>query len=423
MDLRRFLQVMRRYKMIVALAAGLGLAAGVAVTTLRPPLLTAKALIILPTGRFIQTQVLIAESDPVLEQAMTSIHPAVSLTTLRNRVQVRTVTSNVLAVTAQGETAAQAENIANSVIAAYLFYVQNPKNPGGQVIGRILEKATSATGTLLRTRILTLALGALLGTIVGAITAMAIDTHDKRLRRRDEIADAIGVPVLASLPVRHPSDAAGWTKLLEGYEPRDVHAWTLRKALHHLGLTDFKGAGQAGTSVAVISLTTDRGALALGPQLAVYAASLGIPTTLVIGPQQDPNAAATLRAACGATRATSSEDHVSTRIGVGAYSDEGELPAAALTVAVAVVDGMAPKVDHVMRTSATVLAVSAGAATADQLARLAVSASTDGRDIAGILVADPDPTDLTTGRLGEPTRPKRRRRSSRAPGPAIGGIR
>jgi capsular polysaccharide biosynthesis protein len=409
--------------MIIALAAVLGLASGVVFTMLRPPLLTAKALIVLSTTRFIQTQVLIAESDPVLEQAMTSIHPAVSLTTLRNRVHVGTVTSNVLAVSAKGETAAQAENIANSVTAAYLSYVQNPGNPGGQVIGRILEKATSATGTLLRTRILTLALGALLGAVVGAITAVAIDTHDKRLRLRVEIADAIGVPVLAALPVRHPSDAAGWTKLLEGYEPQEVHAWTLRKALHHLGLTDFKGAGRAGTSLAVISLATDRGALALGPQLAVYAASLGIPTSLVIGPQQDPNAAATLRAACGATSATPSEHRSNTRISFGAYSDANELPAAALTVAVAVVDGIAPKVDHVMRTTATVLAVSAGAATAEQLARIAVSASTDGRDIAGILVADPDPTDLTTGRLGEPARPSHRRRPSRVPGSTIGGIR
>jgi hypothetical protein len=354
---------------------------------------------------------------------MANIHPAVSLPTLRSRVQVSMMTSNVLAISAKGETAAQAEDIANSVTAAYLSYASSPHNAGGQVIGRILEKATFATGTVLRTQILTVALGALLGAIVGTITAVAIDTTDKRLRQRDEIADAIGVPVLASIPVRHPSDAAGWTKLLEGYEPDEVHAWILRKALRHLGLTDVKGAGRVGTSLAVISLATDPGALALGPQLAAYAASLGIPTSLVIGPQQDPNAAATLRAACGATSATPSQHRFKTRISVGARSDAAELPAASLTVAVAVVDGRAPKVDQVMRTTATVLAVSAGAATAEQLARIAVCATTDGRDIAGILVADPDPTDPTTGRLGEPTRPIHRGRLSRIPGSTIEHVR
>ena len=55
-----------------------------------------------------------------------------------------------------------------------------------------------------------------------------------------------------------------------------------------------------GSSLAVLSLSSDPKALALGPQLAVFAASLGIPTALVVGPQQDPNATATLRAACAA---------------------------------------------------------------------------------------------------------------------------
>ena len=52
-----------------------------------------------------------------------------------------------------------------------------------------------------------------------------------------------------------------------------------------------------------------------------------------------------------------------------------------------------------MRTTATVLGVSAGAATAEQLARVAVSAAIDGRDIIGILVANPEPDDQTTGQM------------------------
>ena len=45
------------------------------------------------------------------------------------------------------------------------------------------------------------------------------------------------------------------------------------------------------------------------------------------------------------------------------------------------------------------LGVASGAVTAQQLARVAASAAADGRDIVGILVADPDPADQTTGRL------------------------
>jgi hypothetical protein len=69
-----------------------------------------------------------------------------------------------------------------------------------------------------------------------------------------------------------------------------------------------------------------------------------------------------------------------------------------------------------MRTNATVLGVSAGAATAEQLARAAVVASADGREIAGLLVADPDPGDQTTGRVPRLARPARSRLPNRLRG-------
>jgi hypothetical protein len=52
-----------------------------------------------------------------------------------------------------------------------------------------------------------------------------------------------------------------------------------------------------------------------------------------------------------------------------------------------------------------VLGVSADAATAEQLARVAASAAADGRHIDGILVADPDSADQTTGRIQPLARP------------------
>ena len=80
-------------------------------------------------------------------------------------------------------------------------------------------------------------LGALLGAVLAALRSRA-GRRDRRLRERDEIADSIGVPVLASISVEHPSNAAGWRKLLEEYQPGAVDAWRMRKALQYLGLTD-----------------------------------------------------------------------------------------------------------------------------------------------------------------------------------------
>ena len=82
-------------------------------------------------------------------------------------------------------------------------------------------------------------------------------------------------------------------------------------------------------------------------------------------------------------------------------------PDTALVIVVAVMDSRVPKMPDTMRTNATVIGISAGAATAEQLARAAVVAAADGREITGILVADPDPDDQTTGRIPRLARPAR----------------
>ena len=87
-----------------------------------------------------------------------------------------------------------------------------------------------------------------------------------------------------------------------------------------------------------------------------------------------------------------------------------------MIVVVVVVDDQAPEIPHTMRTTATVIGVSAAAATAEQLARVAVVAAADGREITGILVADPESTDRTNGRIPRPVRPTRRKLSTRLEG-------
>jgi capsular polysaccharide biosynthesis protein len=419
LDLRKSLQIVRRHKIIVGVAALLGLLAGVGYTLLSPPMLASSALVVLPVSNHdMATQVVIAGSDSVLSRALHSVRPAMSLQTLRSRVQVKSLTANVMSIDAEGKTAAQAEGTANAVARSYVAYLSSKNSPSGRVQGvRLLESATNATGTsLTKSLLVNGGLGALLGGLIGTIGALALSRGDRRLRQRDEMADAIGVPVLASIPVEHPSDAGSWARLLENYEPGVVHAWSLRKALRYLALTDYQGG--SGGSVTVLSLSSDHRALALGPQLAAFAASLGIPTALVIGSQQDPNATATLTAACAARSPTVSGRSSLLRVAAGERTNADRPPGVGLTVVVAVVDGRAPRLDDMISTTTTVLGVSAGAATAEQLARVAVAAAAagEGREIAGIVVADPDPADHTTGRLPQLARPTRGRLPTRLTG-------
>src|SRR5262249_39413399 len=202
---------------------------------------------------------------------------------------------------------------------------------------------------------------------------------DRRLLQRDQIANAIGVPVLASIPVGHPTDAGRWIRLLEDYEPNVVHAWQLRTALRYLGQADAmsaNGSNGDGLSIAVLSLSSDRGALALGPQLAVFAASLGIPTALVIGPQDEAATKMTGGWRRGGPARLAPSRSSLLRVAVADhYNVPWRQPGAKLTVIVTVVDGQAPRIADTIRPSTTVLGVSAGAVTAAQLASVAVSAA------------------------------------------------
>lgn len=432
LDLRRSVQIVRRHKVLVGAAVVLGLAAGVGYAVLRPPMLTGEALVVVPQStaapsaeagtQIAATDVLVAESDPVLLAALHHISPAMTLNQLSSQVKATSLTESVIAIDGQAKSAAEAETIANAVANSYVAYVSAADSPVGRTPARILQAATTATGGKLPTRLATYGLlGALAGLLVGFIIALAVGRNDRRLRGRDEIANAIGVPVIASLPVDHPSDATAWTRLLEDYRPRDLDAWQLRRALQQLGLTDVvpnshgNGTGDGCSSLAVLSFSADPGALALGPQIASFAASLGIPTELVIGPQQDAAAAAMLRTACAAA----GESSIRTRPLALAASDDGNiqiLRGAALVVVVVVVDARTPRIPDTMPTAVTVLGVSAGATTAEQIARAATIAATQGRDIAGIIVADPDPTDQTTGRIPQLARPAQRRLPTRMKG-------
>ena len=443
LDLRRSMQIVRRYKVLVGFVVTLGVLGGAAYAVLEPPMVTSTALVALqPTASaqpvttttsgvdtFTPTEEIVAGSSQVLLNALPDVRPAMSFDELRHDVQIGSPSSDIISVTAKAKTAADAVATANAVANSYIRYVTSSNSAVGRVQAQLLESANVATGPApIKQTIIFALLGGLAGALIGIIVALAVGRNDRRLRVRDEIANSIGIPVLASVPVAHPSAAAGWTKLFEGYKPTAVHSWQLRTALQQLGIPGL-GFGRPGYdgnasslydndraaydgyggrfSLMVLSLSSDSGALALGPQLAVFAASQGIPTSLVIGPQQDTADTATLRTACAAPLSEASIHHGMLRLIADYTGGRDVQPDTALVIVVTVVDSRAPAMPDTMPTNATVIGVSAGAATAEQLARAAVVAGADGWDVTGILMADPEPTDETTGRiphLGQPAR-------------------
>ena len=438
LDLRRSIQIVRRHRLLVGIMVVLGLLAGGAHAVLNPPLVTSTALVLLPQSAgaaagaaaaanndssdpYTATQEVIAQSNPVLLGALPQVLPVMSVNELSNVVVIGSATPYIISVGAKEKTGADAAATANAVAQSYIRYIGSTSSPGGRVLAQLLQPASGYTGAGQLKKFVSYGiyalLGALLGALIGSVVAVAITRRDRRLRERDEIANSIGVPVLASFPVGHPSNPGEWTRLLEDYKPGALHALQLRKAIQQLEMasTDKNfGDGNDKWSFTVLSLSSDRAALALGPQLAIFAASQGIPTALVVGPPQDMTAMATLRTACAAS-STSSKRPGHLQVVVSDEDMEAQRDVT-LTVVVAVVDSRSPQVPATMRTTATLLGVSAGTASADQLARVAVNAGSDGREIIGILVADPDSADATTGRLPQLGRRGHRRTPTRTTG-------
>jgi capsular polysaccharide biosynthesis protein len=435
LDLRRSAQIVRRHKVLMGVIVALGLLAGGAYAVLYPPTLTSTALVVLPQTSaaadgaaatanggpdpYTATQEVIADSTQVLSDALPEVRPVMSLDELRHDVQIGSLTPYILSVTAKSRVAADAEATANAVASSYVNFIGSASSAVGRVSAQVLQPAISAGGTApLEQLIIYVLAGAIGGALIGVIVSLAISRSDRHLRERDEIANSVGIPVLASFPVSHPTNAAGWTKLLEGYKPEALPALQLRRALQQLQIAAHNrnnGSENGRWSIAVLSLSSDPGAIALGPQLAVYAASQGIPTALVIGQQQDVGAVAALRTACAARSPSSSKrpDYLQVVVSDGHAAVRRDV---LLTVVVLVVDDRSPQVPDTTRTTATVLGVSAGVATAEQLARVAVGVDTADREVTGILVADPDPADQTTGRLPQLARREQWRMPTRMTG-------
>ena len=69
-----------------------------------------------------------------------------------------------------------------------------------------------------------------------------------------------------------------------------------------------------------------------------------------------------------------------------------------MTIVLAVIDAREPTLRGVPSTAVTVLGIAPQVASREDLARLAVAVDDAGRRLDGVVVADPDQSDRTTGR-------------------------
>jgi capsular polysaccharide biosynthesis protein len=302
------------------------------------------------------------------------------------------VASLVDSLRSQQANAAGGLNDANNNIAT--AQLSGAINTGGT---KVLDWATDASRpSLVRRWFFGIAPGVLLGLLVGGVGVLAIDKRDRRLRWRDDIADAIGIPVAASVQTKRGRAVQDLVALLQHYGPSPRDSWNMRQAFRHLGLTSDEPS-----NVTVVSLARDEGAWLVAPQMAAFAAGIGINTALVV--PTNPVTVAPVR--CAVQVVLRSGGPRPGNLWVQEEPDDAEDPdRAALTVTLWVFDPETKEFPHPGRRTTTVLAVSAGFATADELAEVAIAAADGHQYLDGVVVANPAADDRTAGTFPRLTR-------------------
>ena len=253
---------------------------------------------------------------------------------------------------------------------------------------QLLQRAEPVTASVTRLPLFGV-LGLLAGLIAGFVLAVGLARSDHRLRTRDAIAAAIGLPVVASTWAQRCKSVGDWRHLLEqSRNPSAVEAWNVRRVFHRL----LGFAAPPTVEVRLLAFSGDYTAVAAAVKMTGAAAALGAISQLEIGGGQG---LAQLRAA---VVVTPSETAGSAVVELKASSaTSAELAGLTAITRLEAIDPDKPEVSGSF--TSTLLLVSTGFATSAELAKTALAASDAGSPLVGVVITNPDPDDTSTGLL------------------------
>jgi capsular polysaccharide biosynthesis protein len=406
----------------------------------------------------IGTQTRIATSSPVLEKAIKATGGAMSVDDLRQRVSASAVTPSLLDIQVEDTSSRRAITFSKAVALAYVAYSKElaaqsgdnqvqalkaqaselngqlnalkaqmatsagkelaalqdqqtnltlqlrdvnqaignaPLNAAGQTEGlRVLEPATSAEGPSLLAAALPFILAALVALAAGCAAALWRDRRDDRARRRQDIAAAIGAPVLASLQARRgsASDSSAIAKRHGNHNDEQ----TLRHLERRLTNSE-----DARTGFVVVSLTGDDAAIQIVRQLSEAAAQSGLDTALFVPPSRQP-----VDGLHGPPTGVQGAPPDNPTIHELQRSSDDAAPNADLAIVLVVTDGSKLELPRWSASMPAVMSVSAGFARRDELAMVSAMMRAASRPFAGVIVTNPDPRDGTSASQLPTTEPQ-----------------
>jgi len=174
-DLPRSVEIIGRYRALIGFVALLGAFVGLVIGALNPPASTGQALVLFTAPACPAGAGAICGGpafSPAYFQAMV-------LKEFPSGVQVKPEPGGVLSISAAAGTGAHAEALANAAAHSYIVDAGSVSYMGEHATVRILQSATTATGTALfkqlaRDGLLGVALGAVLGIIAALAGAQTV---------------------------------------------------------------------------------------------------------------------------------------------------------------------------------------------------------------------------------------------------------
>jgi hypothetical protein len=246
---------------------------------------------------------------------------------------------------------------------------------------QIVEPATLPLDRAAPQTVRNLILGAIAAAVIGVLAALVVEHLRRRAWRWKELGDAAGAPVLAATRLRRGSVARASARLLLSWRPTDEE---LAPLLPVLDLLDVHVDSEIAPIVVVAAEDDPAGPL-IALQLASVCAIDGIPAVVFdASPSPSPLSEVLDRAA---------EDPGALRpfLNIGRATDRSTTVEVAL---VALPSGLV-SFPELPRPSVTVLAVTAGRCTPDEIRAVATGALEAGHPITGVVIANPEPRDPT----------------------------
>ena len=169
-DLPRSVEIIGRYRALIGFVVLLGAFAGLVIGALNPPASTGQALVLFTAPACPAGAGAICGGpafSPAYFQAMV-------LKEFPSGVQVKPEAGNVLSISAATRPAARAEALADTAAYSYIADTGSVSYMGEHATARILQPATTATGTAPLKQLADDALlGAVLGALLGIVAALA----------------------------------------------------------------------------------------------------------------------------------------------------------------------------------------------------------------------------------------------------------